>query len=402
MTFRTFIRLNWQWLAGGIALTFFSSVGQTFFIALFAGNIRQEFQISHGQFGAVYMLATLCSALTLTIIGKVVDQRSVAAVVSVVLVALALACAVMALAETISILVLAIFALRLFGQGMISHTIMTAMGRWYVAERGRAVSIASIGHHLGEAILPTVVVALMLWLDWRLVWWFSAAALLTVALPMSLICFAENRTPQTAHLRSIEVGRQWTRSEVLADGPFWAVCLGLVVPSFIGTSVFFHQVHLAEIKGWSTNLIAGSFAIMSLTNVVISLISGHQIDRFSSRQLLPLFLLPLALACMVLALIANSVAMLVFMFLLGVSFGMYSALFGTIWPELYGTRHLGAIRSVVFAAVVFSSALGPGITGWLIDIGVGFESQLLVMGGFTLLAALFLVPVSHVLSLRVS
>ena len=397
MTFRTFIRLNWRWLIGGFALTFSSSAGQTFFIALFAGNIRDQFHLSHGQFGSVYMIATLCSAVTLAIVGRVVDHRSVSSVAIAVVVLLALACSLMAVAQSLVLLVLAIYTLRLFGQGMMSHTVMTAMGRWFVAERGRAVAISSAGHQLGEAILPTTIVTLMMWLDWRIVWWLAAASLLIVTLPVAHWCFRQKRTPHTVHSGTSEVGRQWTRAEVLVSGPFWAVCTGTVVPAFIGTSVFFHQVHLATIKAWPVNLIASSFAIMSLTNVIVAMMTGHLIDRFSARQLLPLFLLPLALACLVLALIAHPVAMLLFMFLLGVAFGISSALFGTIWPELYGTRNLGEIRSIVFAVMVFSSALGPGITGWLIDSGIGFETQLLVMGGYSMLAAFIMVPISRAL-----
>jgi len=92
--------------------------------------------------------------------------------------------------------------------------------------------------------------------------------------------------------------------------------------------------------------------------------------------------------------------MTVFMFLLGCSYGVSSAVFGAIWPELYGTRHLGAIRSIVSAAMVFASALGPGLTGWLIDHRIGFESQLLVMGVYCLVTMIILVRVCARLKLR--
>ena len=67
-----FLRENARWVAGGFLLTFFSSYGQTFFISLSAGHIRAEYGLSHGGFGALYMVATLASALTLPQIGKLV------------------------------------------------------------------------------------------------------------------------------------------------------------------------------------------------------------------------------------------------------------------------------------------------------------------------------------------
>lgn len=69
-----FLSKNMRWLAGGFLLMFCSSFGQTFFISLSAGEIRTEYGLSHGQFGLLYMIATLGSALTLPWMGKIVDH----------------------------------------------------------------------------------------------------------------------------------------------------------------------------------------------------------------------------------------------------------------------------------------------------------------------------------------
>lgn len=392
--FLQFSRTNSRWLLGGVLLTFFSSVGQTFFIAAFAGAIRADFSLSHGDFGAVYMMATLGSALTLVFIGRLLDEIEIYKVAAGLIVALAVACCLMASARTVPVLLLVIFLLRLFGQGMMSHTAMVAIGKWFVAERGRAVSIATTGHQLGEGILPLAVVSLLLVAEWRTAWLVAAAALLVVALPLSYVFLSIPRTPSQADRDNHEAGRQWTRAEALRDLPFWAVCTGVVAPAFIGTSVFFHQVHLSELKAWAPGVVASSFAVMSIASVSVGLLTGQLIDRYSAKRLLPVFLFPLALGCSVLALVDTPLAMAVFMFLLGVSYGVSNAVFGAIWPEIYGTRHLGAIRAIVSAAMVFSSALGPGLTGWLLDRGIGFEIQLLFMSVYCLLTMLVLFPVS--------
>jgi len=374
-----FLRDNARWLVGGFALTFFSSFGQTFFIALFAADIRAAHALSHGDFGVLYMGATLASAATLVVIGRVVDVWPPAGVASVVVLALIGACLLMASARSVLVLGLAIYLLRLFGQGMMSHTAMTAMGRWFVAGRGRAVSITATGHQLGEGVLPLVVTALAAFLDWRTLWVAGAVLLAIVALPLVRMTLLVPRVPSAADTARSEVGPQWTRADVLRDGAFRVVMVGVLAPAFIGTSVFFHQVHLAEIKGWSGTLVAGSFAVMSIATVVCALAAGRLIDRIGARRLLPFFLLPLALGCALLAVASAPATLFAFMTLLGVSYGISSSVFGAIWPELYGSRHLGAVRSVVFAGMVFASALGPGLTGSLIDRGVGFETQLLWM-----------------------
>lgn len=401
MTFQTFVRQNARWLIGGMGLTFFASFGQTFFIAMFASQYRTEFDLSHGAFGSVYMVGTLASAITLVFIGKVVDFYAVRQVATLVIFGLALACVAMAMVSSVAGLVVALYLLRLAGQGMMSHTAMTAMGRWFEAERGRAVAVTSSGHQLGEAIFPFIVVTLLVSVEWRFIWWGCALALLFVALPLIRTCFVQDRTPSGTGTRVLESGRQWTRREVVADPWFWLTTGGVLAPGFIGTSVWFHQVHLLEIKHWDASVLVLGFTLMSITSVATSLLAGQMVDRFSAYRLLPLILVPLGLGCLLLGFAQPAYLLIVFMLLIGVCYGVYSAVFGSVWSEVYGTRHLGSIRSVVFAGMVLSSAIGPGITGWLIDTGVGFEQQLKVMGLLCLVGVAMLVPVSKQLHLHV-
>jgi sugar phosphate permease len=160
MPFLHFLRDNARWVAGGFLLTFFSSFGQTFFISLSAGEIRADYGLSHGDFGAIYMLATLASAASLPQVGKIIDRISVSATVLLAAPMLALACVIMAWSRSLALLVLAIYLLRLFGQGMFTHIAMTAMGRWFAAQRGRAVSLTAIGVNLGEAVFPVSFVTM--------------------------------------------------------------------------------------------------------------------------------------------------------------------------------------------------------------------------------------------------
>ena len=74
MDFLTFMGRNARWLAGGFLLCFFSSFGQTFYISLSNGDIRREFDLSNGDFGLLYMAATLASAATLPALGWTLDR----------------------------------------------------------------------------------------------------------------------------------------------------------------------------------------------------------------------------------------------------------------------------------------------------------------------------------------
>ena len=395
-----FIKSNLRWLLGGLLLTLFSSFGQTFFIAQFNKPIRDTFGLSEGQYGMLYMVATLASAVTLVFLGRSLDRYPVSRIAFLVIVCLAAACLGMSMVNSTIMLVLLIYCLRLFGQGMMSHTSQTAMGKWFSVHRGRAISLTSPGHQIGEAMLPTTVIALVAWVGWRQTWLLVSVCLIVVALPTIVALMQVERTPETADpnellKRHFDVP-DWRVGEVSADLTFWILLLGTVAPAFIGTAVFFMQDHIVEIKRWNPKLFAASFICLAATTMTFALLCGWLVDRFSSKVVLPTFLLPMGIGCLWLGSSSQPWVIFVFMALLGCSQGFAKTLSGTLWPEIYGTKHLGSIRAVTSAATVFASALGPGLTGLGIDLGVDFDFQLMAMGVYCILVSvLMLVAVGN-------
>ncbi|QPC87969.1 MFS transporter [Mesorhizobium sp. NBSH29] len=403
MSFLNFLSHNSRWIGGGFLLTFCSSFGQTFFISLSAGNIRAEYGLSHGGFGTLYMVATLGSALTLPRLGQIVDRYSARQVALIIVPLLALAMVGMAFSHHLALLALSIYMLRLFGQGMMTHTAMTSMGRWFAAQRGRAVSLVTLGHNTGEAVFPLLFVALAAAIGWRNAWVLAAAFLVVLALPMIATLIAQERTPQASDpLPRVAYVRQWTRAEVMRDPMFYLLLSGVMAPGFIATTILFHQVYLVELRGWSLEVFAASFVVSSLMTIVFALISGQLIDRFSGVALLPGFLIPLASACIVLGTFDGQWAAFAFMALLGVSNGFSSTLFGALWPEVYGVKHLGSIRAMTVAIMVFATAVGPGLSGFLIDQGVNYPAQIITMGVYCIAVSLVMLQVSRRLHARAS
>jgi len=389
----SFLMTHARWLTAGFVLTFASSFGQTYFIALFGGQLRATFQLSHGDFGSLYTIATLASAATLVWLGPSADRICLQRLAAITLCGLAAASVAMAGVASPLMLVAVLYGLRLFGQGMLSHLALTAMARWFSDYRGRALSIAALGFPFGEAVLPSVAVALMGALGWRQTWLAAAAVLLLAAAPLiGWLLRSEPAPHQGLPPRASSSGsdpgrRQWTRGEVVRDPLFYALLPGILAPSFITTGVFFHQVYLAETKGWSLTWFAACYPIYALATVATSLAVGWAVDRWRAAWLLPFYLLPLAAALLVLVWVDAPAGTIAFMMLAGATSGGAVTVLGALWAELYGTRHLGAIRALAVAGMVFSSALGPGVMGWLIDWGVRLEDQFLAMAVYTVAGA---------------
>jgi MFS family permease len=295
----------------------------------------------------------------------------------------------MALNTSALLLIAVIFALRLTGQGMMSQLGSVAMVRWFEASRGKALSLSSMGFAAGQAVLPVVFVALFALVAWRHLW-LLAALLVLLTIPLITLLLRQERTPQSmaeeAQIAGME-GRHWTRAEMLRSGLFFLMIPMIVGPAAWGTALFFQQVHLTEVKGWELVAFVALMPIYTVSSVFMTFFSGWAIDRFGVSRIVPFQMLPFALSFAVLA-FADTIFMAgVGLVIFGLGQGMQATGTSTFWAEYYGTRHIGAIKSVAAALMVFGSAIGPGVTGLLIDLGITFPEQMLPIALYYLVAA---------------
>lgn len=377
-----FLTANLRWLAAGFLLLFCGCFGQTFVVALSGGAIRRDFGLSDGSFGALYAGATLAAALALAGLGGLIDRWPAQRVVSLAVGLLAMGAVGLGLSPNLLVLAPSLFLLRLAGQGLMLQTAYTLLGRWFSGERGRAVSLSALGLNAGQACLPLAFVTAAALLGWRGAWLAIASLLVLVALPLARHLVRRERVPEETARTGPAEGA--TRAQALADPFLYLLLLAMLPPSFISNTIFFHQVHLAESRGWPPEVLAAAFPPYAAATFVFLLVAGRLVDRFSALALLPLYLVPFGLACLTLGGVGAPWAAFAFMLLYGVTDGISLTLFGALWPEVYGTRHLGAIRGAIVAMMVLGTALGPFLSGLLIDAGMPFAGIVTGMGLYCL------------------
>ena len=379
-----FILQNSRWLTAGALLTLISSFGQTYFISIFAGEIRTAFNLSHGDWGAIYGFGTFASAIVMIWSGGLTDVMRVRHLGPIVLAALAASCLFMALNPWVALLPVVIFCLRFTGQGMSTHIAVVAMSRWFVANRGKALSVASLGFSVGEACYPILVVSLLLFFSWQSVW-VLAAGVAALAIPALLWLLAEERSPQSSATEGQSLGmsgRHWSRNQALRHPLFWFMIPALLGQSAFNTTFFFLQVHFAEIKGWEHLQLVTMFPVYTLVSITAMILSGILLDKLDTARLIPYFQLPMIVAFLIFAFGQSLIAALVGFIFLGLSSGANATLPNAFWAEFYGTKHLGSIKAAAAAVMVLGSAIGPAVTGILLDYDLPLDTQYVAISVF--------------------
>jgi MFS family permease len=206
---RSELAADWRLLAFGTLASLASAPGQTLVISLFNADMREAFGLTHGGFGTLYMAATLTSAAVILWSGKLVDLYDLRVVFAVTTLGLAAACVIAGSAGGVAGLLVALFLLRQFGQGLMSHISVTSVNRYYETVRGKASAIVNQGFTLAEAVLPITISSLILAVGWRTSWLVLGALCAGVVLPLLLVLIADHRRRH---------GRYLDRMAIL-DGP---------------------------------------------------------------------------------------------------------------------------------------------------------------------------------------
>ena len=282
--------------------------------------------------------------------------------------------------------------MRLSGQGLSSHTATTTISRFFEKSRGRALSTGWLGLSLAEFVLPVLIVFLLTFIGWRDIWIFISI-LVIVVLPITSYFLVKEIKLDTREENKKEVIikeiKQWKRVEVLNDYRFYIVCMTMLAAPWIATGTFVYQSFITSSKDWGPYVIAQSFMVYSITTVVTLFISGFLIDKFSSRKLLIYMNVPLFFATAVLFFFDNEVSSFIFFGFLGVTNGLANVLGSSTWAEIYGVKHIGSIKALTTALMVFATAFGTALFGILIDFNFSIE-QIAVISGAYILSSIIL------------
>ena len=384
----------------GFIFTFFSSFGQSFFLGLFNESIRNELNITHGQFGSIYASATLLSGIILIWVGKKIDDFNVLKFSYFGISLLTISTFAFSKINSITFLFIAILLMRFSGQGMMSHTASTTISRYFSSTRGKALSTGWFGLSTAEFLMPVTIIYALTIMDWRNIWIIISVAVILFLPLISYFLVKEVKLSSREDDNEVikENIKQWKRSEVIKDYRFIIIALNMLAMPWIATGIFVYQSFILSAKNWGEYTIAQSFMVYSIASVLTLFVAGYLIDKFTSRKLLIYMNIPFLISLLILIYFQSPVSSFFFLGLIGVSNGFANVLGSSTWAELYGVKFIGSIKALTTALMVFSTAFGTAFFGLMIDFDFSIEQISMISGGYILISLILLFLIKNKLN----
>ena len=379
-------------LTYGFLIIFFASYGQTFFIALFNDDIKNYYKLSDGEFGLVYAISTIVSSLLLINFAKLIDYIDLKLYSSLITIGLIIPCFIIYfLPSNIVYLFIIIFALRFFGQGAMGHAGTTTMARYFGEDKGKAISVATLGGTIGIMFLPIIVVYLKNFFSFKQIWLLSSVSLIFF-LPILFITLADQKIRQKRFQESIgERNKILTTMSVLKNKNFLTYLPITTAFSFIGTGLMFHQIFIFSEKDWTLEMLGTGYLFFGVFSVIGLVFGGPMIDILDPKKAIIFILFPIFIALIILLIFDNFYFLIIYMSLFGFNLGISAPFTGSLWAVMFSLESLGTVKALFHAISVLASALSPLIFGYIIDWGFGIGMIALI--SLTLIILVTLLPI---------
>ena len=376
MPYLQVLKKNPKTIGFGFLNAFFAGLGQTHFISIFNPVIMASFSLSHSEYGSLYSLITLISGIIISLIGPLIDRHDIRYFCLFTTFGLLASLSQLFMARTLLFLGFGLLGLRFFGQGLSSSISAISIARYFTKNRGKALSLSQMGFPFYEILITPLFAFLLNFFEFQNLLIILMLTIFTIYFPLSFWLTStipefnkinKKRESQSLHNDKGKRQKSWTRKEVFKNKTIYFLLGQTLMPAFILTGLFFHQAAIAQIKGWNLGLMASGLIFFGLGRVINTFATGPLIDKHKATVLFPFYQIPLCLGLFIL--IQNHqqwVPAVCFLFF-GPTVGSGGAVKAALWAELYGTRHLGALKSLFATFMIFSTATAPAIFGYIIE-----------------------------------
>ena len=365
--------------------------GRTHGLGMITERLLEDLQIGRVSYASINLWATLLGALFCLPCGSLIDRFGTRALLTAVVVALAIVVLLMsclshdvvvslakALAQAplrlpvdpaLVVLVLLGGALTLtrgLGQSALSVVSLAIVGKWFIRRLSVAMGCYSVLVAIGF-MAAFVLGNEVRMLSWQVVWAGMGALLLVGMAPLGWLLIRD--TPEQCGVPADEGPFQKTISSAPLEGctltqalrspAFWMFGLATSLYGLISSGLSLFNESILRERGFDAAMYYRVAMLMPLVALVSNFAGGWLGGRWSMGRVLGLALVLQTAALVALPHVQTDLHVYLYALASGAAGGVVTVVFFAIWGHTFGRAHLGAIQGAAQMLTVVSSALGP-------------------------------------------
>jgi MFS family permease len=332
-----------------------------FAAGVFIGPITMELGIGRGTMSSAIGLSSVMTALSVPLLGQLMDRSGVRAPLLISIVAFALATA--SLSQVQPSFLFPLFAISgICGAAQTATPYSKVVVGWFDRERGLALGIMLVGVGLGGVLAPQLAGFLIREFGWRMAYAGLGVAILLIAfLPTAL--FVHER-PRAEAGRKLELPGHSLRDAIWGSHIFWFLIAAFFLASVGVNGIIIHVVPMLTDRGMPAAAAVAILSVSGIAGIVSRIVCGYLMDKFHAPYVgIGFFLLPMT----GIALFASGwegAAPLIGMIGIGMGLGAEIDLMSFLIGRYFGLRAFGALHGLIFSAFLFGQAGGASVLGW--------------------------------------
>ena len=364
-------------------------------ISLFIDHYITEFDLTRTQVSIMLGIGGLIASFNLTWLGKQIDRRGNRQIGTLIALTFGVTSISLFWISGAVTLFLSFYMTR-FLAGAMYLSGNTVVARWWSERRALVMSLAMMLDALFRWRYVPTLEALIAAYGWRATWVILGVTIGGLIFP--LWWFFIRDAPEQfglhpdgltdeqvqAKARNQIIEPDWTLAQARQTAIFWVLLLGRALMGTLGAGLIVHQVSIFAQVGYSETDVAHIFGKVALVSGAAMLIVGWLMRRVRAGRMLAMQM-ALMIGALALATTMTKPWMLsIFIVVYGVVWGFGGTFDATVWADLFGRRHHGAIRGFSMTMLMVGTAIGPVLYGFSKDYFGNYTP--VAIGGIILLS----------------
>ncbi|MHA2393221.1 MAG: MFS transporter [Promethearchaeota archaeon] len=286
-------------------------------------------------------------------------------------------------------------------------TVNSAVSKWFIRKRGRALSFVTLGGGLGGPIIVPMMTWFILNYGWRSALIFVSLSTLVICLPLAFFWMKDGEPEDYGMLPDGDTvikksdsessvidetfeEYNFTPKEALRNKNFWMMLIAFLLSGGITAMVTMHQMPFLEDIGVDTMAAAGVLGLMATMSLPGRVLFAWLSDRIGERKTLMISYGMKSVGLIIFVTARSLPQILLFVAVFGMGYGGSIPVSTSLRASYFGRKAYATITGYTTFFSAISNVVYPIFAGWSYDVSGSYTFAFSLITGLQVLAIVFM------------